>query len=55
MQQKNNFVTAIMQLCSIFSLPSEDKLDARPHMAGQLEDTDTTFLIDTGAAISCIS
>ena len=33
----------------------ERKLDARPHMSGQLEDVGTNFLIDTGGAISCIS
>jgi len=40
---------------SVLAMPSTMDTDGRPHIKGEIEGQKTTFLVDTGACISCIS
>ena len=51
----NPIISAIYYVCSLLAMTPDDMLDSRPHLQGTLEGSDTNFLINTGAAISCIS
>ena len=51
----NPIVSALYYVCSLLAMTPDEMLDTRPHLQGTLEGSDTNFLIDTGAAISCIS
>ena len=42
-------------MCSVFAVPATSDTDARPHIKGTIEGQATTFLVDTGAGISCLS
>ena len=49
------FVSQIYYVCSLLAMTPDDTLDSRPHLQGTLDGSDTNFLVDTGAVISCIS
>ena len=54
-QCRNPFVSALLYVCSLFTMTPPEVLDTCPHLSETLEGSDTIFLVDTGSAISCIS
>ena len=46
---RNPFVSALLYVCSLFTMTPPDVLDTRPHLSGTLEGSDTIFLVDTGS------
>ena len=53
--ENQQLLSVIDRVCSVFAVPATSDTDARPHIKGSIEGKAATFLVDTGAGISCLS
>ena len=54
-EEIQHILCAIDRVCSVFAVPATSDMDVRPHIKGTIEGQAATFLVDTGAGISCLS